>query len=84
MQEGEHARPERAIQYYGEKAKRLIDQRGRGNYASAAGYLKRIQKIYQQQEAPSEWQECIREFREYASNLPACQDEFNKAGLASP
>ena len=81
IREGEHARPERAVEYYTQKARNLIDQRGRDNYASAAEYLQRVKAILKRENREAEWTECIDEFRSYASNLPACQDEFNKAQL---
>ncbi len=84
VRESEKARPERAIEYYQQKARELIDQRGRGNYARAAEYLQQVQEIYEREENESEWIQCIREFRTYADNLPACQDEMDKAGLANP
>jgi len=81
VREGEHARPERAVNYYKKTARSLIDKRGRGNYAKAAEYLQRVQEILKREKGDSEWTACIEEFRDYASNLPACQDEFDKAGL---
>lgn len=73
--------PERAIELYLEVAGDLIDQRGRKNYAQAAEHLARIKQIYIHQGDMNRWSELIDTLREEYSNLPALQDELDKAGL---
>ncbi|KXA99590.1 hypothetical protein AKJ47_02020 [candidate division MSBL1 archaeon SCGC-AAA261G05] len=78
---GEDSRPDRAIEFYLDEVRRLIGERGRRNYKSAASYLKRIKRIYERMRRKKEWQQLIADLREEFSGLPACQDEFDKAGL---
>lgn len=73
--------PHRAIDLYLERACDLVDQRGRSNYAEAAEHLRQIRDIYQRIGAPEQWAELIATMREENANLPAFQDELDKAGL---
>lgn len=73
--------PKEAIDLYIRKIHRLIDARGRGNYAQAAQHLLRVRNIYQRLGEDEAWHRVIRNLRTENSNLPAMQDEFNKAGL---
>jgi uncharacterized Zn finger protein len=73
--------PKDAVALYMQKIHSLITQRGRGNYAQAAQYLLRVREIYQRLGETEAWQTVIRNLRTENSNLPAMQDEFNKAGL---
>lgn len=74
--------PERAADLYLDLASDLIDQRGRKNYARAAEHLTRIKQIYHNvMNDPSAWSELIAMIRDEYSNLPALQDELDKAGL---
>ena len=77
--EDEH--PDRAADIYLERACDLIEQRGRGNYRQAAEHLSGIQAIYQRTGEPSKWQQIITAIRTENDNLPALQDELDKAGL---
>lgn len=78
---GKEERPCRAIEYYKDRVYDLVAMRGRKNYRNAAGYLKKIRDIYKQEGEEKEWEELIYTLREEFDNLPACQDEFDKAGL---
>ena len=73
--------PQQATDLYLEVACDLIDQRGRDNYAQAAEHLDRIKRIHQQQSSEADWHNLIAMIREDNSNLPALQDELDKAGL---
>jgi uncharacterized Zn finger protein len=64
-----------------ERAERLIAARGRGNYAEAATYLVRVRDLYHRLGEPETWQTLIADLREQNRQLPALQDELNKAGL---
>jgi uncharacterized Zn finger protein len=66
---------------YEKEARRKISKRGRKNYAQAAGYLSTIRDMYRQIDERESWQELIKELREEFNNLPAFQDELDKAGL---
>ena len=73
--------PHDAIDIYLDAALQLIGHRGRGNYAQAAEYLKRIQTAYLRLNKPETWHLLIAEIRESNNRLPALQDELNKARL---
>lgn len=74
--------PERAADLYLDLASDLIDERGRKNYAQAAQHLQRVKHIYHDLlNDPSAWKELIDLIRTDYSNLPALQDELDKAGL---
>jgi tetratricopeptide (TPR) repeat protein len=77
----EETRPERAIQLYLDRIKRLIEIRGRDHYAEAANYLKIVQEIYKRLEQQEYWQSLIASLRQENRNLPAFQDELKKAKL---
>jgi len=74
-------RPEKAIPVYLDAAELLIEQRSRGNYATAAGYLRRARDLFSTIKRSDEWQNTIADLRERHRNLPALQDELRKAGL---
>lgn len=74
--------PERAADLYLDRAGSLIDERGRKNYAQAAEHLQRIKRIYHDVlNDASQWADLIEMIRTDYSNLPALQDELDKAGL---
>jgi uncharacterized Zn finger protein len=80
-QAAEESHPAQAAQIYVEAAERLIAQRSRDNYASAAGYLARLKPLYERMGAPERWAETTQRLRTQHKNLPAMKDEFNRAGL---
>lgn len=43
----EESHPRQALRLYQQAAQELIEQRGRGNYATAAGYLRRVKALYE-------------------------------------
>jgi hypothetical protein len=77
----EEARPREAIRLYHQEAERLIAGRGRGNYASAAEYLKRVKALYKQLDELDEWQKSLQAIKDQKPRLPAMLDELQKAGL---
>jgi uncharacterized Zn finger protein len=77
----DETRPEHAIQLYMDRIKRLIERRGRDNYAEASNYLKVVQGIYKRLEQQEHWQSLIAPLRQENRNLPAFQDELKKAKL---
>jgi uncharacterized Zn finger protein len=77
----EQHRPQRAIKFYLSRAEQLIAQRGRKNYAVASQYLQRIRNLSKSIDRMDHWQQTIATLRENHRNLPALQDELDKAGL---
>jgi uncharacterized Zn finger protein len=73
--------PERSIQIYLDHAQSLIDQRGRGNYSTAATYLRLVRNLYEELGKMEDWQSQIADLRQKNRALPALKDELNKAGL---
>jgi uncharacterized Zn finger protein len=74
-------RPRESIHLYMQIAQRLIDIRGRGNYAQAAGHLKQVQELYRRLDDLRGWQRVITDLREENRSLRALQDELNRARL---
>jgi uncharacterized Zn finger protein len=74
-------RPQKAIPVYLDAAERLIAQRGRENYATAAKHLRRARDLFTAAQRSGEWQKVIADLRERHRSLPALQDELRKAGV---
>lgn len=74
--------PAIAVELLEAKAKRTVEARGRGNYQAACRTLSLVREIYLEHARGSDWQRTRRRFQEGYDNLPAFQDEFQKAGLA--
>jgi uncharacterized Zn finger protein len=74
-------RPEAAIEIYLAEAQRLIDARGRQNYADAARHLKRVRDVLQVVGESERWRALIARIRDENRRLPALKDELNQAGL---
>jgi uncharacterized Zn finger protein len=77
----EQHRPQRAIKFYLSRAEQLIAQRGRKNYAAASQYLQLMHNLSKSIDRMESWQQTIAAPRENHRNLPALQDELDKAGL---
>jgi uncharacterized Zn finger protein len=77
----EDARPNDAIRLYREEAERLIEAQGRDRYATAAGYLDRVRRLYARLGRRAEWDALIADVRERHRRLRALQDELRKAGM---
>lgn len=73
--------PEAAIRIYLELAAESIAGKDRKSYAGAANVLRKVRQIYQEQGQPEEWLAQVAQIRRQHRNLPAMQDEFNRAGL---
>jgi uncharacterized Zn finger protein len=80
-QAAEESRPQEAIRLYMEAVERLIAARGRGNYATAATYLRCVRDLYHRLGEPETWDTLITDLRERNRRLPALRDELSKAGL---
>ena len=74
-------RPKEAIRLYMQIVKNLIAQRGRRNYIEAGRFLREIRKIFLSIEEPQTWENLLMYLYDQYKNLPAFQDELNKAGL---
>ncbi|MFO8110702.1 MAG: SWIM zinc finger family protein [Thermoplasmata archaeon] len=81
VEAGVRSHPERAIGFYLKRAEGLVANRGRKNYRRAAEYLTQIKDIYRREGREGDWDVLIRSLRREFNNLPACMDEFDKAGL---
>lgn len=77
----EATHPRDALRIYREKIERLINARGRENYAIAARLLKRVRSLYRQLEEPDAWDHYISAVRKQKPRLPALLDELQKAGI---
>ncbi len=73
--------PEDAIDLYMRAVHKLIDARGRSNYATAVQYLLRVQAIYKRLDISGRFKELVDNLRADNPRLRALKDELNKAGL---
>jgi uncharacterized Zn finger protein len=80
-QAAEKSYPLEAIRIYHNQVISLINQRGRGNYAAAADYLREIRRLYQALNRQEDWNTWIAKLRQENKRLPALQEELNKAGF---
>ncbi len=78
----ERSRPEEAIRLYRAEVKRLIEARGRPNYAEAAQHLLRVQDLHDMLGQFDEWESYLWGLREEHKQLRALKDELDKVGLA--
>ena len=74
-------RPKESIRLYLQLVERLIRQRGRNNYAQAAGYLRSVREAFFRLGESQTWDALIANLREQHRNLPALRDELNRAGF---
>jgi uncharacterized Zn finger protein len=74
-------RPRESIRLSLQIAQRLINSRGRGNYAQAAGHLKQVQELYRRLDDLPGWQRVITNLRKENRSLRALQDELNRVRL---
>jgi uncharacterized Zn finger protein len=77
----EAAYPRDAIRLYMEAVRRLIEQQGRDNYATAATYLLRIRDMYVRLDEEATWETLIADLRNEYQRRPALQQEWDDAGL---
>jgi uncharacterized Zn finger protein len=73
--------PYDSIHLYLMEAEHFIGQRNRGAYATAAGYLARIKRMYTSLGEAEMWQVEIERIRSEYRRLPALIDEIGKAKL---
>jgi uncharacterized Zn finger protein len=76
------AHPDAAIALYEECAHRLIADRGRSNYRTAADLLVKARDLYEQRDDLDAWQSFLDAlYDDELHRLPAAQDEFEKRDL---
>jgi uncharacterized Zn finger protein len=80
-QAAETKRPRAALEIYREFAEGLINQRGRGNYAAACGYLKKVRALHKKLGEEDDWTRYLTRLREKHRGLRALQEEMTKARL---
>ena len=69
--------PAEYLEQYQKIVSRLIKNRGRENYRSAAQYAKRIKRLYRGVlKEPKGWETYVQQLRAANKNLPAMQDEL--------
>lgn len=73
--------PREAIRIYLEAVQRLINARGRDNYATAAQHLGQVRALYQRLGEAETWQTMIASIRQEQKRLRALQEELTKAGI---
>lgn len=77
----EATHPHDAMGIYVANAQKLISQRGRDNYATAARYLARVRDLYRHIGEEQVWRLLINDIREQNRQLRALKEELTKAGL---
>lgn len=80
-QAAEESHPREAMRLYLDKTNKLIERRGRQNYAEAATYLKRVRDLCITMGQKATWQRLIGDIHAENHRLSAMKDEFKKAGL---
>jgi uncharacterized Zn finger protein len=74
--------PDDAIRLYRKRARALIDQRGRDNYADAARLMQRVKALYERMNQSDVWTDVIDTLvDDELHRLPAARDEFQQADL---
>lgn len=73
--------PREALKLYKEMVEDSIDRRQRDAYRQAAEYLRRAKGLYEALDAEPDWDAYIQTLRIRYANLPALQDELDKAHL---
>jgi len=72
---------QKEIQQHQDEAEKLIEARGRDNYAAAAGALVQAKGLYEELGQNEEWEAYIATLKERNSRLSALEEELEKAGL---
>ena len=80
-QAAEKTKPQAAIALYQRLVEQAIAQKGRPSYKTAAQYLKRLEPLFAAIKTQDDWKTYLKQIRSEYSQLPALQDELNKAGL---
>lgn len=71
--------PDIYLGQYTDVVNRLIEKRGRENYRTAVGYLKKVKHIHQTVlNAPHEWETYVENLRENNKTLRALQEELKR------
>jgi uncharacterized Zn finger protein len=77
----EKTRPYDALEIYGQQVQRLIDGRGRENYAEAARLLVTMRDMYMNLGERETWEGCLQDLRNRYKTLRALKDEMGQAGI---
>ncbi len=77
----ERSRPEEAIRLYRDQIERLIEARGRPNYAEAAQHLVRVQDLCEMLGQIDEWESYVWGLSERHKRLRALKEEMDRAGI---
>lgn len=77
----EAERPRAALEIYRGYGERLIDQRGRGNYAAACQFLRKVRQLHRRLGEEDVWTRYVTRLREQHRGLRALQEELTKARL---
>lgn len=70
-----------AVALYREGVERLIGERSRQSYATAAAYLVRVKQVYLKRGQEGQWKEYLAKLRAKYPTLRALKEELGKAGL---
>jgi hypothetical protein len=73
--------PDDAVRIYRRLADRLIAERGRANYQTAAAYLARVKHVLEQDGRAKEWSPLITDLRAANKTLRALKEELDILGL---
>jgi uncharacterized Zn finger protein len=73
--------PQDSIEIYCQAVDRLIADRGRDNYQTAASILQSVKRLYERLDAHANWERYLTGLRALHSRLPALQDELKRAGF---
>jgi uncharacterized Zn finger protein len=77
----EETRPDASIDVYLKYAEHLIAGRTRPSYKQAAGFLRRVQELYDHTGRIDVWETYIADLRERTRQLRALKEELNAVGL---
>jgi hypothetical protein len=77
----EESRPRAALEIYRGAAEENISARGRDNYQSACGFLKRVRALHERLGEQKEWERYIARLRDENRSLRALKEELAAAGL---
>jgi uncharacterized Zn finger protein len=69
------------ITQFQDEAEKLIEARGRENYAAAAGNLKQAKDLYEELGQRGEWETYISDLKARNSRMRALQEELEEVGL---
>ncbi len=80
-QAAERSRPQEALNIYRNHVERLIDRRGRENYADACRYLRKVRTLMNRTGVARNWADYMSDIRHRHGTLRALLEELNAAKL---